>query len=578
MARINQLRVADVLDYERDIKGKRLIRLSAGVCSGKNYAFVKIAEAFPDLRILLITSRKNIVLGQIEKMKAVSFKDFDKLLYEQNCPETKQEQSIRVVCTNASIEKYFKTKYNPKDSSTYVWDKFDLIILDEAHALSTDAIFTDCFYTEQFLKHTYYKNPKCDIVFMSGTQQPLDWLFEKVDKNVHELDYFDKCVHLEPENILLMPENIVKHHMYRLWSNGERIVYFANYKSSIAQLTTDLMNMGVPAEVLGYSFNLKADDDNDGKKIVFPKEIQDSLEQRINDMNISLTTQEKIPPNIKIVFTTSKNKEGINILDDDIKTVYAETHNKSDLIQIAGRIRGNPESGTGIDKLIIISDARQFTYPIDNIHSGMNRNCISGINITLQEYKEYCCDHKTNFTIDEMLKRIPEEFDEIRYDYISEKFVWYQGRYEGKSQHMSDCNTFKKIITYFDEPYFSRWNSSGDLFHFTGKEILEYEWFKWSKNLSIHVEAEEYRILFDKRIREFLKCNNYIGADSKIYSTDSEKIKAEIHRLADLFGWGNLGFAENFKSLGVVLKKFDLEYKSKSHNKEQIYTITDLRE
>ena len=59
MARLGTLRVSDVLDYERDIKGKRLIRLRAGVGAGKNYWARHLLEKHPNLQILLITSRKN---------------------------------------------------------------------------------------------------------------------------------------------------------------------------------------------------------------------------------------------------------------------------------------------------------------------------------------------------------------------------------------------------------------------------------------------------------------------------------------------------------------------------------------
>ena len=58
MARLGTLRVSDVLDYERDIKGKRLIRLRAGVGAGKNYWARHLLEKHPDLQNLLITSRK----------------------------------------------------------------------------------------------------------------------------------------------------------------------------------------------------------------------------------------------------------------------------------------------------------------------------------------------------------------------------------------------------------------------------------------------------------------------------------------------------------------------------------------
>ena len=58
MARLGTLRVDDVLDYERDIKGKGIIRLRAGVGAGKNYWARHLLEKHPDLQILLITSRK----------------------------------------------------------------------------------------------------------------------------------------------------------------------------------------------------------------------------------------------------------------------------------------------------------------------------------------------------------------------------------------------------------------------------------------------------------------------------------------------------------------------------------------
>ena len=71
MARHGTLRVADpgVLEYERDIKGKGLVRLRAGVGSGKNYWVRKLRKDRPDLRILVVTSRKNIAESDAEKLK-----------------------------------------------------------------------------------------------------------------------------------------------------------------------------------------------------------------------------------------------------------------------------------------------------------------------------------------------------------------------------------------------------------------------------------------------------------------------------------------------------------------------------
>ena len=85
MARCGKKRVSQKYDYYKDIKGKRIIKLTAGVCSGKNYWFGEIAKENPDLRILIITSRKNTVIAQANKMKAGTFLDLDGLIDDDSC-------------------------------------------------------------------------------------------------------------------------------------------------------------------------------------------------------------------------------------------------------------------------------------------------------------------------------------------------------------------------------------------------------------------------------------------------------------------------------------------------------------
>lgn len=550
MARINNLRVDERINYINHIKGKRLIRLSAGVCSGKNYWVVKAAKEFPDLRILLITSRKNTVLAQAKKMGASTFLDFD-IIVDDDFAELHEQKLKRVVCTNKSIENFFKTKYMADNSNTHLWDKFDLIVLDEAHALTTDATFTECFYTERFLKHAYYKNPNCDIIFMSGTLTPLKWMLDaKNTPKIYDLDLFDDCVHLEPDNVFLINESAIKKYIYNLWLKGERLVYFANYKATIAELTTALMDMGVPASELGFSFNYDVNDD-----LEFPDEIACTIEKRIEDMNCTLVSNEIVPKEIKILFTTSKNKEGINILDDDIKIVFAETHSKSELTQIAGRVRGNPKTGQGINRLVIISDAKQFNnnFP-DEFTYAMNKNVAEGLTSALKEYTgDLSC-------ADEYLKKLNHKerygkaFKYIRYDYIGEKYCAYEGRIEGERQYRSDINEFKEIV----RDSVLRKDSSGKWCVYTGYEILKNEWFKWSDIYILHKEPASSKEEAKRKLREFLKENGYIGAYITKKIRDNA-IKTEIIRLAEIYGYKTLGLKKNFKTVGDALRKFDLK-------------------
>ena len=565
MARKNTLRVSDKLDYEEHIKGKRLIRLSAGVCSGKNYAFEKIAFQYPNLRMLIITSRKNTVIAQANKLKANSFIDLDE------CNDMQPNSGkCNVVCTNACIERYFKNQYNPKDKRTHLWDKFDLIVLDEAHALTTDATFTDCFYTERFLKHTYYKNPNCDIVFMSGTLSPVNWLLnEKNTPPIHDLDWFEDCVHLEPDNVYLMHNSAVKHYIYNSWEKNERIVYFANYISNIAEIVSWLMSKGVPHEDFGFSFNLKKEENDEKGTSKFPEIIANSLESRIEQVNTMLTTEERISSNIKILFSTSKNKEGINILDDDIKTIVAESHVKSELIQIAGRVRGNSDNGSGIDTLIIVSDARQHIQLRDDINYLLCRNVAYAMNKTR---KQYIQKYGKELSPQVLLEKIQTKaFDYIRYDYISEEFVLYEGRYEGQGQYMNDIREFESIVN----QSVVKKDDNGNWLHFSGNEVLQNEWFKYSRIFDFHKNEASIKEMATMQLKKFLNSNNYI--DIKITTQDREKIKTEVCRLATIYGYKNLNIKENFSSLGSVLKRFGFEIKQVSNNSGNVkYIIHEI--
>ena len=569
MARINTDRVSDYLNYDRDIKGKRLIKLSAGVCAGKNKAFIKMVKEHPELRVLFITSRKNVVLAQIEDMGAISFKDFDKLIEEEECLAEINGEGIKVICTNASIEKFLKYKYNRNDERTYLWDKFDLVILDEAHALTTDAVFTENFYTERFIKHTYYKNPNCDIVFMSGTLEPLKWMIEaKNTPAMHELNYFDKCVHLEPDFVYVASKERVPQYLYNLWKAEEKVVYFANFIKNIGELTNYLLEHGVPAEALGYSFNYKEDD-----KKYFSKEIANTLKNRIADMDKSLTTDEIVPDNVKILFTTSKNKEGINIKNDDIKTTIAESHNKSELIQMSGRVRGNNINGQGIKRLIIVGDARQHRENKPNKFLYIyNKHIADGLTDTLKE----CVPIKKYKILEpyDLMKKLPqydaegnpkEPFKYIRYDYIGENFVAYEGKYEGELQHKNDLDEFEEIAN----NSVCRRDGSGDFRLFSGEEVLKCEWFKWSeccvlpKIIAKEKDRirEDVKILAKEQFIEFLKKNKFIGEEAHISYDDKEIIiRAEIIRLAEIYGYDELGIKKNFKRVGDMIKIFGFKF------------------
>ena len=108
MARSGTKRVSDILDYERDIKGRGLIRLRSGVGSGKNYWVWDLPEKYPDLQILMITSRKNVAEAEAIRVDASNRIPISKLIDTRDREWYQDLPGTLIICTNAYIEYFFK--------------------------------------------------------------------------------------------------------------------------------------------------------------------------------------------------------------------------------------------------------------------------------------------------------------------------------------------------------------------------------------------------------------------------------------------------------------------------------------
>lgn len=575
MARIGTKRVSDILDYERDIKGKRLIRLSAGVGSGKNYWAVKVAKDNPELRMLLITSRKNTVEVQAKKMGAVKFFDLDYLIDNEEWgynPNAKR----KYVCTNAGIWKFLRTQYKYDDPRTHLWNMFDLIILDEAHSLTEDATFADSsFHVEKFLKAAYRNNPNCDIILMSGTQEPIDWLFsgEKNQGLVTNIDCFEKdCIHLDPDTVRLYPKEAVGEQLYRLWSKGERVIYFANYTDSMKKLIEALIADGVPMKDIAIAFS------DDVSKPERQEKFHEDLLARMKEVNDYLVTEERLHPDVKLFFTTSKNKEGITILDDDVKYMFSESNRKYELVQMAGRVRGNPDTGTGLKELIVIHGTKQHGSNYSSFNQCMSEECVQGVNKALRRYYIHCQRKNENFDADKVIKTICTNFPYLRYDYISRNFHVFYGKIYGDKQAKKWNKELKEIVECVDWP----------CFHdnvLTGYEVFEEEWFPYSKCIIYKLDAEkakenvasEAKRLLNSAKEEFLtylKDNNLY--EVPISAKQKDDLREPIRKLVAKYGEKNIGIKETFSDVTKAVKKLDikmLRHGKKGNNDPRTYWI-----
>lgn len=484
---ISQKRVSDVIDLERDILPYRLVQLIAGVGAGKNYWVrecllkTRNPKTKKPFNILLITSRAVTADVQAANMKANRWIDLEAL--QKRGIGTKEQKTV--VVTNSGIGNFIKNKYQIDDFTTHIWNYFDFIVLDEAHSLATDAVFADApFYVLQFLKQALIHSKDCHIILMTGTPRPVEWLFtmlKKLLENDNEsnfLNIYDECRHIEPHHVILERRISAFSDIVQELKRGHRILYFARtirrIKALYEKLTRDksLKELGITARNIGIAYadnraNQKretwgsqdsdeksyaltedevGEDDNAGESKWFPAEalkIKDQIRASIEDKGM-------IPDEIKILLTTSTFKEGVDICNEDIKVVFAESMIPAELVQMAGRLRN------GIDELRVLyslQDCRNF----DDINYEwyVDECCLEEVNQAYQKYyiKQIATpDLETNLAntvvppanalflysdgkdgLNKLITLIHKKFPNIRYDYFSDKFMLYEGKIEGNN-------------------------------------------------------------------------------------------------------------------------------------------------
>lgn len=363
--------LSEVIDFGRDIAPYRIIKIYSGVGSGKNYWVETLARQ--GYNILLITSRKATADAQAEKLGGERWIDLEIACKD----EIGKGYQKKVVVTNAGIEYFLKQRYNPDCESTHIWEFFDFIILDEAHSLSADATFADSpFYVKTFLDWAEENSKTCKIIYMTGTPAIIDWVFaDKIgNPDYNYLNLFSKCHHVIPEDVILYPYNgIAADIAYQVVEQNQRVIYFANSVTRIEELANQLLERGVDAEYIGISYA-----NADQRKLKLPKVILDSTKE----IEESLTSIELLPPRIKCFISSSKNQEGINILDDDISMMFCETQDIDSITQMAGRVRKHLEA------LIILYNAPLHSEKYDYDEEFLDYMCVEAINEAFSIYLE----------------------------------------------------------------------------------------------------------------------------------------------------------------------------------------------
>lgn len=257
--------LSEVIVYDRDIAPYRVIEIVSGVGSGKNtWAEDVLMKKY---HVLLITSRK----AKVEETQArtgfykkISVRTMEDLEAGQQCG-FEHAEDCNIICNNASIEYYMKNLYSIGHSSTHIWNYFDIIILDEAHSLATDATFSDSpFHVLSFLRAAY-RESKAKIILMTATPDsikdivPLIYVNNPFSENTESISdktfichrLSSECIDVSLKHVTLTTYDAAINHILTLYKRCKetghkaKVVYFANHRKRIQDLMKELIIGGL---------------------------------------------------------------------------------------------------------------------------------------------------------------------------------------------------------------------------------------------------------------------------------------------------------------------------------------------
>lgn len=451
-------RLSEVVDFDTHIAPYRIVEIVAGMSSGKNYWVENVL--MEERRVLLITSRKAKVEETKHRAKIGSCLNLGKRKEDSLCyllDNDKEHGSC--VCNNWQIEYYMKEKFVPNDAKTHLWEFFDIIIVDEAHSLATDATYADApFYTLDFIRAVYKFSNK-PIVLMTATPAPIDGLIQlKTPDNYHLWDFTEECCCITPERIWhktrqqTLEEMVWEYvHFSKDSLPKSKVVYFATKISTISKkIIPYLIGSGIPEEAIAVSFS------NDESAEGFSPTILNNKKHVEN----YLREHEDLPPNIQFFFTTSRNKEGINIANPNVYwNVYIESHWKEEAMQMWGRIREGrtqleDQNCSPINQLVLIDDASQHQtiYCDSDWRMMLSAACKDTVNAVLNQWcvannidrKECWSNPIGKAAILDMQKM----FLGLRFSITNNRFLEYKGRFLGLRSYAKSVDRFEDYITF----------------------------------------------------------------------------------------------------------------------------------
>ena len=324
-----ELYVSDVItDIDRELKKhQNKLFLIAGVGAGKS-SWVKNVLAKKG-NVLFVTSRRAKV---DEDINDSCFENVIRLGGEEH----------QTLITNAKLAKILENM-NLKSGFMTIdqfLDHYDYIVIDEVHSMVTDSTFAkSSFGLLNFIEYVVKK--KKNIICMTGTPEPVKEYFKK--NRWYSYDFRRTCVYVKPKKIVTIRKEEIISIIQKELEKNNKIIYFVNDTKSIK----DQYEALVKAHLVESEEISAIVAENNRNKLA--KDLEDlfgdknkKLIEVSQETYKSIVEEKLLPDACKILLSTSKLKEGVDIFNDNT-IIICDNHILTNIIQFCGRVRNGTE-------------------------------------------------------------------------------------------------------------------------------------------------------------------------------------------------------------------------------------------
>ena len=405
--------------------------------------------------------------------------------------------------TSAKFAYFIKNIYKRIGDKAYndkvfeiIWDIFDLIIIDEAHSIVTDASYQEApFYLYDFIRH--FDTDCCDsskhMLLLTATPEPIENVCNVLN-DLHTYDFSEVCAGVVPKSVSIIDSSEVKKEIEAKYLEDKnwKCVYF--YSGDI-----------ILAQDFCRDNNINADE----VVSLFSKtEFREGLKKyNLSEYDKMIETEESIikygiiPNNTRVLLVTSKFKEGVDF-KWFFNTMYIDSHTKDDAIQMSGRARLQNH------EVKIVMDSKEF-YWFDTFENETKLlKSDYGVLKSLNEKLENLPNEEKSAFIEQVTNPCAVRTDNgveyhpyIQFSYLDNKFKIYA--------------TKALYFKYLKESYIKWHKKDGKLKPNYHQKILQ-DWFKgiavepyYSKDFLIKQILDKYtkyaNRLIDKEKQEKIK-------------------------------------------------------------------------